>query len=120
LPNGLAAKAKIDALVLSKADVDLPASALPMLIRFRNSNESSSAEVVDPDDLALVFGDGVKIVRVKAEITNEPVTSGIDSYLPWLKSGYREKYLFTAAKKITRDGRSTAMQNVTYGDLGVK
>jgi hypothetical protein len=115
LPNGLKSKEKIDALADSEANVELQPSALPLLVRFRDLNDPSSVEVVDPDDLESSFGPGVKVVRSHAEITAEAITSGIQKRLRWLKSGYREKYLFTVPSES--ESNDAVRQVVTYGDL---
>jgi hypothetical protein len=86
LPNGLGAKFKIDAFANSRTAVDLAPNALPKLVRFRDADDPKSAELVDPDHLDASFGPGVKILRAKAEITGEPITSGIEKRLKWVKS----------------------------------
>jgi hypothetical protein len=116
LPNGLETKAKIDAFAASKASVELPPSALPLLVRFRDPKDPSTVEVVDPDNLETSFGSGAKISLVRATIVDEPVTWGIiKERLSWLKLGYREKYLFTLS---SGPGNAVpAPQDVTYGDF---
>jgi hypothetical protein len=116
-PNGLGSKAKIDALAASKMAVEVEAAALPLLVRFRDLNDPSSVEVVDPNNLEAAFGAGVKLVGAHAEITDEPITYGIERRLPWLKSGYREKYLVTLR---SGPADNETVQNVTYGDFGVR
>ncbi len=64
--------------------VDLPASKLPVLVRFRDINDPKSVERVDPANLAASFGDGVKLIKATIEITNDPVTMGIEKRLGWL------------------------------------
>jgi hypothetical protein len=115
LPNGLETKAKIDAVAVSKASVELPPSALPLLVRFRDPKDPSTVEVVDPDNLEASFGRGVKISRVRAAIVDEPVTAGIKERLNWLKLGYRGKYLFTLP--LAPGSENAVPQNITYGDF---
>lgn len=62
--------------------VDL--NELPLLVRFRDSNDPNSVEQVDPNDLEASFGSGAKLLNATIEITNEPVTSGLHNALPWL------------------------------------
>lgn len=57
-------------------------SGLPRLVRFRDANDPKSMEVVDPVDLAAAFGDGVTFRRVTIQLTDDPVTSGIERRLP--------------------------------------
>ena len=116
-PNGLGSKAKIDALAASKMAVELESAALPLLVRFRDLNDPSSVEVVDPNNLEAAFGAGVKLVGAHAEITGEPITYGIERRLPWLKSGDRVRYLVTLR---SGPADNETVQNVTYGDFGVR
>jgi hypothetical protein len=116
LPNGRETKAKIDAFATSKASVELPPSALPLLVRFRDPKDPSTVEVVDPDSLEASFGSGVKISLAHATIVDEPVTWGIiKERLSWLKLGYREKYLFTLS--FGPGSAVPAPQDITYGDF---
>lgn len=75
----------LDALNRDKPQTDLPLYSVPMLVRFRDLNDSASVERVDPDDLAAAFGPGVRLVRATVAITDDPVTEGIERWLPWLK-----------------------------------
>ena len=59
---------------------------LPVLVRFRDPNNSASVELVDPLDLAVSFGPGVTLKRAFVEITDDPITKGIETRLPWLAS----------------------------------
>lgn len=58
--------------------------ARPMLVRFRDIDDPTTVERVDPDELAASYGDGVKLRRVTVQLTDEPVTKGIIKRLPWL------------------------------------
>lgn len=62
---------------------DMPAR--PMLVRFRDIADPKTVERVDPDDLAASFGEGVKLRRVTVKLTADPVTTGIEKRLGWLK-----------------------------------
>lgn len=61
---------------------DMPAR--PMLVRFRDVTDPTTVERVDPDDLAASFGEGVKLRRVTVQLTDDPVTTGIEERLGWL------------------------------------
>jgi hypothetical protein len=66
---------------------EIPHDALPLLVRFRDINQPSTAECVDPDDMQASFPPGAQVTLVHAtiEIVNEPVTTGvIEKWLPWL------------------------------------
>lgn len=60
-------------------------SAFPMMVTFSDEAEPTSVAEVDPDDLAATFGQGVKLKRITAEITDDPVTTGIEKRLGWLR-----------------------------------
>jgi hypothetical protein len=64
-----------------------------MLVRFRDLHDPASVERVDPSDLAASFGAGVKLERMSIEITDAPVTKGIEAVLPWL-AGRESQRLF--------------------------
>lgn len=66
--------------------------ARPMLVTFGDIDDPTSVEEVDPDDLATTFGDGVSLKRITVQLTDDPVTTGIEQRLAWL-SEYPEPSL---------------------------
>ncbi|KEO89086.1 hypothetical protein EH31_13690 [Erythrobacter longus] len=58
--------------------------AYPMLVTFGDEADPTSVARVDPDDLAASFGEGVELKRITAELTDDPVTTGIEERLGWL------------------------------------
>jgi len=72
---------------MPKAGIDL--ERLPLLVRFRDINNPTTVERVDPTDFAASFGPKVKLLRAMIEITNDPVTTGIDSKLKWLEAALK-------------------------------
>lgn len=58
--------------------------ARPMLVRFADIADPTTVEKVDPDNLAASFGPGVKIKRIIVQLTDDPVTTGIERHLGWL------------------------------------
>lgn len=66
--------------------VDLREDNLPTMLTFRDINDPSSVEFVAPDDFARVFGAGIRLKRIWAETTGDPITREIDNHLPWLAS----------------------------------
>jgi hypothetical protein len=56
----------------------------PMLVTFADSSDPASVKLVDPADLAASFGAGVRLKRITLEITEDPVTTGIEKRLAWL------------------------------------
>ena len=63
-------------------------SAYPMMVTFGDLADPTSVAEVDPDDLAATFGEGVKLKRITVELTDDPVTSGIEARLGWLPNYY--------------------------------
>lgn len=54
----------------------------PTLVRFRNIDDPTTVEVVDPANLAVSFGPGARLTRITLEVTDDAVTSGIEKRLP--------------------------------------
>lgn len=54
----------------------------PMLVTFRDIDDPTSVQAVEPANLAASFGPGVKLRRITLEITGDGVTSGIEKRLP--------------------------------------
>ena len=88
----------------------------PMLVRFADLNDPKSIKLVvekktpelekryraeDMETFAEAFGEGVSIKEVTLEITDEPVTTGIEKYLPWLPTVW----------KGSLDGQTLVMSN---------
>jgi len=63
-----------------------------MMVTFGDLADPTSVAEVDPDYLAATFGEGVKLKRVTVELTDDPVTTGIEARLGWLP-GYYDKML---------------------------
>ena len=81
--------------------VDQPAR--PLLVRFRDITDPKMVEKVDPDNLAKSFGDGVKLRRVTVQLSDEPVTSGIEKRFSWWND-YRDRHF---------DGTSASSEDLT-------
>jgi hypothetical protein len=61
-----------------------------VLVQFRDPSDPTSVEPVDPLDLAASFEPGVTLKSAFVEITDDPITRGIEDRLPWLKSSKAE------------------------------
>jgi hypothetical protein len=85
--------AYLDELNRQKPKANLGSKDLPMLVRFRDLNNPATVERVDPADLAASFGPGVKLEGISIEITDAPVTHGIEAILPWLKENLHTRRL---------------------------
>jgi hypothetical protein len=67
-----------------RGPITLPQKLYPRFLRLRDIKDPTTAELVDPNDLAKSFGPGVRLVRVTIEITDDAVTRGIRKILPWV------------------------------------
>lgn len=65
--------------------------AYPMLVTFADEADPRSVTLVDPDDLAASFGEGVSLKRLTAELTDDEVTMGIEKRLIWLPNYYNKQ-----------------------------
>lgn len=82
-------------------------SAYPMMVTFGDLGDPTSVERVDPDDLAASFGGGVRLMRITVQMSDDPVTTGIDSRLVWMGS-YRDRWF---------NGRSTVAEDMRTDEL---
>ncbi len=57
-------------------------TSTPLLVRFKNIADPKSVERVDPAALDAAFGAGVTLKRITVEVTDDPVTLGIEKRLP--------------------------------------
>lgn len=62
----------------------LPPDKYPMLVTFRDINDPTSVQAVEPGNLAASFGPGVRLRRIMLEITGDGVSGGLEKRLPWL------------------------------------
>lgn len=75
---------QIDRLLRFRRPIDLLIEDLPDLVTFSNINDPMSILSVDPYNLSLSLGPGIRWYAKTLEITDEPVTTGIEKRLPWL------------------------------------
>ena len=57
-----------------------------MLVRFRDINDPKTVERVDPWKLDASFGPGVSLKSATFQVTDDPVTKGIATLLPWSRT----------------------------------
>jgi hypothetical protein len=74
-----------NSLAKGRKPVALQPMDLPVLATFQNVDEPNSVRRIDPNDLAASLGPGVHWRSMTIETTNEPITTGIEKKLPWLK-----------------------------------
>lgn len=60
--------------------------AKPMLVTFGNLDDPTSIDLVDPENLAATFGEGYALRRITVQLTDEPITTGIEERLAWLEN----------------------------------
>ena len=82
-PVGLTAAA-FDRIASSRETVTLDALHTPMMVRFRDINDPTSVELVDPQHLDASFGSGVKFSKATLVISDDPVSTGIEKRATWL------------------------------------
>ena len=63
-----------------------------LFVRFRDLDNPATVEEVDPARLDAAFGPGYALRRVTVQLTEDPVTSGIEQRLPWLPKYYDVKF----------------------------
>lgn len=72
--------------------VELPEQSWPMLVTFDDITKPETVREVEPEHLAAVFGEGVRLKAVTLEITREAVTEErVEGVLPWLEKVGREQ-----------------------------
>ncbi len=70
----------------------LPRQHAGLFVRFRDINKPETVEEVNPERLEEAFGPGYALRRVTVQLTDEPVTAGIEKRLPWLSKYYDLKF----------------------------
>jgi hypothetical protein len=103
---------QFDTLARERPRVALPLNALPMLVRFRDLSDPTSVERIDPLNLAAAFGPGVRLVRSTIEITDDPVTAGIEMLLPWLAGSSRTASIYRTGWPPS--GVDAGLRGLTY------
>jgi hypothetical protein len=66
--------------------------AYPMLVWFRDKNDPTSVQTVNPDDLAAIFGKGYQLKAITVQVTDWSVTTGIEKRFSWWED-FRDKQL---------------------------
>jgi len=109
--------AYLDELNRLKPKDELPFKDLPVLVRFRDPKVPTSVELVDPLNLAASFGSGVTLTRASVEITDDPVTKGIETRLPWLASSNVSPTLFPPDQVLRSIAETPPVENLRYDDF---
>lgn len=112
---------RFDGVLRLKGKVEVPrqyprnplVSAYPMLATFGDIDDPTSVAKIGPDDLAATFGEGVALKRITVQLTDDPVTTGIEERLGWL-SEYPEPRLDPEYRGSTNPNLS---QSLWHGDF---
>ena len=83
-----------------KGKIELPVDRLPTTVTFTNLAEPTSVKLVDPTDLAATFGPGYRITKATIEVTDEPLSTGIEKKLPWLSEIYKRRARLNGSTSI--------------------
>lgn len=88
---------------------------LPGFVTFDNLDDPKSIRGAGAHVMPQVFGDGVSLKKVSVEITDEPLTWGIEKWLPWLPERKKVKgYLGGSAKPPYEDPTKTYLTGVEF------
>jgi hypothetical protein len=98
------------------SDPPAPQDKGPVLIRFRDIEDPGTVEQVDPADLAASFGPGVRLRAITVQVTDDPVTVGIEKRLNWLR-GYFDRS-FTGERFTNPYGR--LIENLRAGSFSTE
>lgn len=96
----------VDAILAYPKDTPIPLQpeAWPMLVTFDDITRPETVRRVDPEDLAAVFGEGVRLKAVTLEITDEEVTEGrVEGVLGWWLSMRSGPYNEMTPLKLAND-----------------
>lgn len=63
----------------------------PRAVMFRNPADPASVEIIDLERLGTVIGDGYALRRLTIQVTDAPITTGIERRLPWLSAIGRQR-----------------------------
>ncbi|MFT4025920.1 MAG: hypothetical protein QM676_03845 [Novosphingobium sp.] len=75
-------RANLNALRSVAGRAELQRANYPMLVTFRDLSDPTTVETVNPADLNTSFGPGYVLHRITVQMTDEPVTTAIERWLP--------------------------------------
>ena len=84
----------------------------PTLATFRDISDPATVEEVAYDDLAASFGPGYSLRSITVEVTNDPITTGIQARLPWLEDLRKRDASLDGVK------RASVSDNLLSSNLG--
>ncbi|MGO9135058.1 MAG: hypothetical protein ACLP8A_13580 [Methylovirgula sp.] len=107
----------LERVIQEHVKADVPFEKLPLLVRFREINDPATVEEVEPDNLAASFGPGVRLVRATVEITDDPVTTGIEKWLVWLPRFEANHASLDGDMSIARDVHAPLRNKLGSGEF---
>ena len=85
----------------------------PMLVTFADEDDPASVALVEPGNLAATLEPGVRLRAITVELTDDPVTSGIEKQLD--RIGVEEGHGLDRSLGVTAD--PTLAQRLSYDDF---
>lgn len=101
---------------LSGFRVDGMANVWPTLVHFRDIRDPSTVEQVDPDNVAATLGAGYAIKRITVQITDAPVTKGIEKRLGWFHD-YINRHFDNSSTSTEDDRKVNISAHLSSGNF---
>jgi hypothetical protein len=95
-------------MIRHRGQKELAMADMPELVTFGDPKDPSTVEEVDPENIRKALGPDVWWARRLIELTDEPVTTGLEKKLPWL-GAYYDKML--DGNQFRRIGSSATRAN---------
>lgn len=76
----------------SNATAGATGSVGPALVRLRNLDDPATIEWVDPKNLEASFGKGARLRSITVQVTDDPLSVGIERRLPWLRDYFDRSF----------------------------
>jgi hypothetical protein len=89
---------------------------LPDLVTFADVNDPKSVIEVDPNDLQATLGPNITWNEITLEMTDEPVSKGIELKLPWLPA-YFQKNLRLDGAEYGMKAENPLANSLTWSDF---
>ncbi|MGY5810057.1 hypothetical protein ACXHXG_20375 [Rhizobium sp. LEGMi198b] len=70
---------------LPREPLNVPPEYVPTIIYFTDMADPESAVIANQDNLRTLVGENVRLMNTSVKLTDEPVSTGIDQLLPWVK-----------------------------------
>ena len=70
---------------LPHVPVSVPPRYVPTVIYFTDITDPRSATLVNEDNISALVGANVRLMNISVELADDPVSTGLDQLLPWIK-----------------------------------